>query len=50
MQNELIRVLIVDDHRVVRQGLRDFLELHAAIEVVVRKVLRWCASLCRMWC
>ncbi len=34
MQHELVRVLIVDDHQVVRQGLRDFLELHAAIEVV----------------
>lgn len=34
MQNERVRVLIVDDHRVVRQGLRDFLELHAVIEVV----------------
>jgi two-component system, NarL family, response regulator LiaR len=29
-----IRVLIVDDHRVVRQGLRTFLELHDDIEVV----------------
>jgi NarL family two-component system response regulator LiaR len=29
-----IRVLIVDDHQVVRQGLRTFLELHAGIEVV----------------
>ncbi len=31
---EKISVLIVDDHRVVRQGLRDFLELDDAIEVV----------------
>ena len=29
-----ISVLIVDDHRVVRQGLRDFLELQDDIEVV----------------
>src|SRR3990172_4316086 len=29
-----IRVLIVDDHQVVRQGLRTFLELHDDIEVV----------------
>jgi NarL family two-component system response regulator LiaR len=31
---ERISVLIVDDHRVVRQGLRDFLELDSNIEVV----------------
>lgn len=29
-----ISVLIVDDHRVVRQGLRDFLELQDDIEVI----------------
>lgn len=29
-----IRVLIVDDHSVVRQGLRSFLERHADIEIV----------------
>jgi NarL family two-component system response regulator LiaR len=29
-----IRVLIVDDHQVVRQGLRTFLELQPQIEVV----------------
>lgn len=29
-----IKVLIVDDHQVVRQGLRTFLELHADIMVV----------------
>ncbi|HET7091277.1 MAG TPA: response regulator transcription factor [Anaerolineae bacterium] len=29
-----IRVLIVDDHRVVRQGLRTFLELHDDVVVV----------------
>jgi NarL family two-component system response regulator LiaR len=29
-----VSVLLVDDHRVVRQGLRDFLELHEQIEVV----------------
>lgn len=31
---EKISVLIVDDHQVVRQGLRDFLELHETIDVV----------------
>lgn len=31
---DTISVLLVDDHRVVRQGLRDFLELHDDIEVV----------------
>ncbi len=31
---EKIGVLIVDDHRVVRQGLRDFLELQDDIEIV----------------
>jgi two-component system, NarL family, response regulator LiaR len=31
---EKIRVLIVDDHQVVRQGLRTFLELHDDIQVV----------------
>ena len=30
---EPIRVLIVDDHEVVRQGLRAFLELQDGIEV-----------------
>jgi NarL family two-component system response regulator LiaR len=30
----IIKVLIVDDHRVVRQGLRTFLELHDDIQVV----------------
>jgi DNA-binding NarL/FixJ family response regulator len=29
-----IRVLIVDDHAMVRRGMRDFLELHADLEVV----------------
>jgi NarL family two-component system response regulator LiaR len=33
-QGEPIKVLIVDDHQVVRQGLRTFLELHADIRVV----------------
>jgi NarL family two-component system response regulator LiaR len=33
-QEEKIRVLIVDDHQVVRQGLRTFLELHEDIVVV----------------
>ena len=32
--NEKIKVLIVDDHKVVRQGLRTFLELQADINVV----------------
>jgi NarL family two-component system response regulator LiaR len=31
---EKIKVLIVDDHRIVRQGLRTFLELHDDIVVV----------------
>ncbi len=30
----MIRVLIADDHAVVRQGLRTFLELHEDVEVV----------------
>jgi NarL family two-component system response regulator LiaR len=29
-----IRVLIVDDHQVVREGLRTFLQLHAGVSVV----------------
>ena len=33
-QTEIIKVLIVDDHQVVRQGLRTFLELHEDINVV----------------
>lgn len=32
--SETIKVLIVDDHQVVRQGLRTFLELHADISVI----------------
>lgn len=31
---EPINVMLIDDHRVVRQGLRDFLELQGDIEVV----------------
>ncbi len=31
---EIVKVLIVDDHRVVRQGLRTFLELNETIQVV----------------
>lgn len=31
---EAITVMLIDDHRVVRQGLRDFLELQEDIEVV----------------
>ena len=33
-QEEIIKVLIVDDHQVVRQGLRTFLELHEDISVI----------------
>jgi DNA-binding NarL/FixJ family response regulator len=33
-QKEIIKVLIVDDHQVVRQGLRTFLELYEDISVV----------------
>jgi len=33
-QTEKLKVLIVDDHQVVRQGLRTFLELHQDIKVV----------------
>ena len=33
-QVEKIKVLIVDDHQVVRQGLRTFLDLHPDILVV----------------
>jgi NarL family two-component system response regulator LiaR len=33
-QAEKIRVLIVDDHQIVRQGLRTFLELHQDVVVV----------------
>jgi two-component system, NarL family, response regulator LiaR len=31
---ETITVMLIDDHRVVRQGLRDFLELQGDIEVI----------------
>ena len=34
MPNDLIRVLIADDHLVVRQGLRGFLETYADIQIV----------------
>ena len=34
MASEAIRVLIVDDHAIVREGLRTFLELQDGIEVV----------------
>ena len=34
MAEETIRVLVVDDHAVVREGLRTFLELQDGIEVV----------------
>lgn len=33
-EHSKIKVLIVDDHQIVRQGLRTFLELHEDIEVV----------------
>jgi NarL family two-component system response regulator LiaR len=33
-EKEIIKVLIVDDHQVVRQGLRTFLELHYDISVI----------------
>jgi NarL family two-component system response regulator LiaR len=33
-QVEIVKVLIVDDHQVVRQGLRTFLELHDDISVI----------------
>jgi len=33
-ENDLIRVLIVDDHQVVRRGLRTFLDLNDDIEVI----------------
>ena len=33
-KTEIIKVLIVDDHQVVRQGLRTFLELHEDITVI----------------
>lgn len=34
MADRPIRVLLVDDHAMVRRGMRDFLELHADIEIV----------------
>jgi DNA-binding NarL/FixJ family response regulator len=34
MPDPSIRVLLVDDHAMVRRGMRDFLELHDDIEVV----------------
>ncbi|MET0730915.1 MAG: DNA-binding response regulator, partial [Solirubrobacterales bacterium] len=34
MSAETIRVLIVDDHAVVREGLRTFLQLQEGIEIV----------------
>jgi len=33
-QTEIIKVLIVDDHQMVRQGLRKFLDLHEDIVVI----------------
>ncbi len=37
---EKIKVLIVDDHQVVRQGLRTFLDLNEDIQVV-GEAARW---------
>jgi DNA-binding NarL/FixJ family response regulator len=34
MPDAAIRVLLVDDHAMVRRGMRDFLELHEDIEIV----------------
>ena len=34
MADQAIRVLLVDDHAMVRRGMRDFLDLHDDIEVV----------------
>lgn len=34
MADRVIRVLLVDDHAMVRRGMRDFLDLHDDIEVV----------------
>ncbi len=34
MPDTAIRVLLVDDHAMVRRGMRDFLELHDDIEIV----------------
>ena len=34
MADRVIRVLLVDDHAMVRRGMRDFLDLHEDIEVV----------------
>jgi DNA-binding NarL/FixJ family response regulator len=34
MRNGPIRILLVDDHEMVRRGMRDFLSLHDDIEVV----------------
>lgn len=34
VDKEMIKVLIVDDHQVVRQGLRTFLDLHDDISVI----------------
>lgn len=34
MPADRIRILLVDDHAMVRRGMRDFLELHADLQVV----------------
>ena len=50
-----IRVLIVDDHTLVRDGVRALLALVSDIEVVgeagnAGRLLRRCKSSYRMWC
>ena len=49
MTNEIISVLVVDDHAVVRQGVRAFLETEPHIEVVAeaesgRQALEMCVE------
>ena len=49
-----IRVLVVDDHAVVRRGLRMFLGDDPEIELVARRRTArrrsgWPESCCRMW-
>ena len=34
MPDPAIRILLVDDHAMVRRGMRDFLDLHDDLEVV----------------
>lgn len=46
-----IRVLIVDDHAVVRQGIRTFLETALDLEVIgaARRRCAWRKNLSRTW-